>query len=92
MTELRNKYFPKELNRLEAHLTLFHALPGSKLESEIIPHIQNVAGKTKQFGVHAVSPQPLGKKGIAILIPGTEGGETARDIHLELKRPWSWWI
>lgn len=28
-TEIRNKYFPKKLNKLAAHLTLFHALPGS---------------------------------------------------------------
>jgi len=28
-TEIRSKYFPKKLNKLAAHLTLFHALPGS---------------------------------------------------------------
>ncbi|KAH9810903.1 2'-5' RNA ligase superfamily [Teratosphaeria destructans] len=37
MTQLRDKYFPETINKLEAHLTLFHALPGSKLESSHHP-------------------------------------------------------
>jgi hypothetical protein len=37
MTDVRTKYFPENLNKLDAHLTLFHALPASKLESLVIP-------------------------------------------------------
>ena len=31
MTTLRERYFPRELNRLDAHIALFRALPGSRL-------------------------------------------------------------
>lgn len=87
MTELRNKYFPKKINKLAAHLTLFHALPGSELGSSIIPVIEAVVAETAPFDVHAKAAFKL-KRGIAISVPKDEGGRQAQEVHSVLQRPW----
>ncbi|KAK6436804.1 hypothetical protein LTR95_007005 [Oleoguttula sp. CCFEE 5521] len=88
MTALRNQYFPKKLNKLAAHLTLFHALPGSLLESNIIPHIERTAARTKQFQVHAAKPFRM-THGFAISVPKAEGGAAAQSVHAELQQKWT---
>ncbi|OQO11098.1 hypothetical protein B0A48_05353 [Cryoendolithus antarcticus] len=88
MTALRNQYFPKKLNKLAAHLTLFHALPGSLLESNIIPHLEAVAARRKQFAVHAATPFRM-KHGFAISVPKSEGGAEAQAVHADLQRKWA---
>jgi len=87
MTELRKRYFPPRLNKLDAHLTMFHALPGSKLEEAVIPTLEQTAGSTEQFHVLAATPFKL-RKGIAIGVPKGAGGDTARSVHAQLKRDW----
>ena len=87
MTELRNKYFPARLNKLEAHLTLFHALPGSKLEDAIIPTLERTAASIEQFHVMAATPFKL-KKGIAIGVPKSAGGDAAKSVHAQLRNDW----
>ena len=87
MTELRNKYFPKELNKMDAHLTLFHALPGSKLESSIIPHLEVVASEIQPFSICASFPSRL-KKGVAICLPVSGGGTEVQSLHFRLQQPW----
>lgn len=87
LTGMRKKYFPPKLNKLDAHLTLFHALPGSKLEDEILPVLQDVAGSTRQFQILAATPFRL-RKGIAIGVPKSHGGEDARTVHSKLKCQW----
>lgn len=87
MTQWRKDYFPARLNRLDAHLTLFHALPGSKLDDAIIPTLEATANSTEQFHVLAATPFKL-KHGIAIGVPKTAGGTTARDVHAKLKNEW----
>ena len=88
MTELRNKYFPKHLNKLSAHLTIFHALPGSRMESSVIPTIEEVTSKTARFPVTARQPFRLGKRGIAIAVPEGEGGKQAKQIRHDLQQSW----
>ncbi|KAK6438009.1 hypothetical protein LTR95_005797 [Oleoguttula sp. CCFEE 5521] len=88
MTALRDQYFPKKLNKLAAHLTLFHALPGSLLESNIIPHLEAVAARREQFEVHAAKPFRM-KHGFAISVPKSEGGAAAQNVHAELQRKWA---
>ncbi|CZT14862.1 uncharacterized protein RCC_00797 [Ramularia collo-cygni] len=85
MTALRKKYFPSKINKLAAHLTLFHALPGSKLESSILPTIKELAGQTAPFHVRAESPFRM-KKGFAVSI--SEGGKQGGEIHRALQGPW----
>ncbi|GAB7365875.1 hypothetical protein MBLNU230_g7205t1 [Neophaeotheca triangularis] len=87
MTNLRNSYFPKKINKLAAHLTLFHALPGSKLEDAIIPTLEITAAETSEFRVHAAKPFRM-KKGIAISIPKHEGASKCQDIHKRLQDEW----
>ncbi|KAL1297314.1 hypothetical protein AAFC00_004865 [Neodothiora populina] len=88
MTSLRKKYFPPHLNKLDAHLTLFHALPGDALSSDIIPTLQSVARSTSPFPLNASRPFMLGKHGIAIAVPKTKGGEPAAQIHETLQAEW----
>ena len=88
MTDVRNKYFPKKLNKLEAHLTLFHALPGSRLDDTVLPVIQQVASQTCPFGITAASPFRLGKRGIAIGVPHEQGGSKARAVRNQLQAAW----
>ncbi|KAF2220870.1 hypothetical protein BDZ85DRAFT_185232, partial [Elsinoe ampelina] len=88
MTELRKKYFPPKLNHLDAHITLFHALPESKLESDILPAIKDLAQKTTKFELGATTPFKL-KKGIAVGMPKDHGGNASRIVHTVLVRKWS---
>jgi hypothetical protein len=87
MTALRTRYFPKRINKLAAHLTLFHALPGSKLESSVIPAIEDLILHTTPFKIHATEPFQL-KKGIAIHISNPDGGRQGHAIHRELQNRW----
>lgn len=88
MTALRKRYFPPKLNKLDAHLTLFHALPESKLEGSIIPTIQHVASQTTPFSVTAKTPGQLGKHGIGIFVPRNSGGDQVREVHSALQESW----
>lgn len=85
MTALRKRYSPPRINKLAAHLTLFHALPGSKLESSIVPSIEKLAARTSPFRVVADSPFRM-KRGFAISI--SEGGKQGSNVHRSLQGPW----
>jgi 2'-5' RNA ligase len=87
LTETRKKYFPPRLNKLDAHITLFHALPGSLLEESIKPTLREVSSKTRQFHLLAAKPFRL-NKGIAIGLPKSSGGDEARQVHQQLKAAW----
>ncbi|KAK3115058.1 hypothetical protein LTR53_005977 [Teratosphaeriaceae sp. CCFEE 6253] len=87
MTRLRTRYFPRHINKLDAHLTLFHALPGSKLKSSIIPTLQDVAQQTTPFKILATKPFRL-KYGIAISVAKTQGVMQAQAVHAALQQRW----
>lgn len=87
MTALRERFFPKHLNKLGAHLTLFHALPGSRLDDHILPTIQDVVAHTASFKVHAVKPFRL-KRGMAISVAKNHGSVQAQELHDALQKPW----
>ena len=87
MTRLRQQYFPRHLNKLEAHITLFHAVPGSRLSSSIIPRIQAVARQTSPFAFKAQEPFRL-KRGVAISIAKDTGATKTQGIHRALQQPW----
>ncbi|KAK0888358.1 hypothetical protein LTR02_016383 [Friedmanniomyces endolithicus] len=87
MTRLRTQYFPKRINKLDAHLTFFHALPGSKLESAVIPVLQDVAQHTAPFRLLATKPFRL-KHGIALSVAKTQGAQQAQGVHRALLEPW----
>lgn len=97
MTKLRNVYFPPKLNRLDAHVTLFHALPGEKLENDVLPAIKNMASSTRPYRIRATHPFRL-KLGVGISIAddidnadkGKRGRNMTRIIHAELRKKWNW--
>ncbi|KAI5361953.1 hypothetical protein Slin15195_G056020 [Septoria linicola] len=88
MTDLRKKYFPKKINKLAAHLTLYHALPGSKLNSHVIPSLLEVTKRTPPFRVEATEPFRM-KKGFAISVSTQNGGRQAKQIHGNLQSQWT---
>jgi hypothetical protein len=87
MTALRTQYFPPHHNRLDAHLTLFHAIPGSHLQSSIIPTLKTLSYSTSPFSISASTPFRL-THGIAIGVPKWKGGDEARAVHRRLKVEW----
>jgi hypothetical protein len=42
MTALCDKYLPGQINMLAGHISLFHSLPGSKLDESTIPGIEDI--------------------------------------------------
>lgn len=87
LTDTRKRYFPARLNKLDAHITLFHALPGSKLEEHIRPTLRDITKNEAPFPILAAKPFRL-SKGIAIGVPKSQGGDDARRVHAQLKGPW----
>lgn len=63
-TELRRKHFPPERNHLSAHITLFHHLPGERLD-EIEEHLKITASRQYKFGLHFPTLKFIGRGTIA---------------------------
>lgn len=56
--EQRLRYYPAALNRIPAHLTLFHSLPGEANTRQLL---RDAAGKTVSFRMHVVGPRSMGR-------------------------------
>lgn len=99
MTKLRAVYFPPKLNKLDAHITLFHALPEEKLDTEILPAIKDIVSATKPYRILATGPFRL-RSGVGISIAddieyankGKNGRNMTRIIHAELRKKWGNWL
>lgn len=104
MTALRRRYFPPKLNKLESHITLFHALPEEKLDHDIIPEIETRVSQTKPYRIQATGASRL-NKGVAIDVADDidhaqrnrnndkpRGRNMTRIIHAELRKKWSAWL
>lgn len=87
MNDIRKRYFPPQLNKLEAHITLFHALPESRLDGVVLPAIKDLVQTTSPFQLGATTPFKL-KKGIAIGMPKDHGGNAARWVYQSFQRQW----
>ena len=87
VNNLRQRYFPRKLNKIPAHLTLFHALPGSKLES-IRKDPCEVAGSQTSFSLSTGNVKRL-KRGVAIFANGTQSAEK---LHGRLRDMWLDWL
>lgn len=82
--DLRQKHFPPDRNFLNAHLTMFHRLPGEYAD-KIIEHLKNVAARSS-ITADVSGIRHLGA-GVAFTITSPE----LLDIHARLKqvlRPW----
>lgn len=88
MTALRRKWFPEKLLKVDAHITLFHALPGSRLD-EIKRGLAETAARTERFELKA-GPQGVFRmgKGVGIEI---DTGSLARTRCLRegLRSQWN---
>ena len=83
---LRRKYFPAERNFLSAHVTLFHNLPGSRVE-QIETDLNYLRRRHKTFPLRFSRWRFLGR-GTAIEI---ESAELNR-LRDELKNKWNEWL
>jgi mannose-1-phosphate guanylyltransferase len=88
MTSLRDKYFPAKLNKLDAHVTLFHALPESKLET-VIADVENVAREAEPVGIRVGRDDVFRmKRGVGIYVNESAGTTKLKAIHAELRNRW----
>lgn len=68
--DMRHAYFPPERNFLAAHVTLFHHLPGAKIE-KIKTDLQEISAQTSIFRLEYTKWRFLGK-GSAMTIESAE--------------------
>ena len=61
---LRDRHFPPELNRVPAHLTLFHHLPGERA-GEVEATIRDLCAAREAFEVEVTEARSLGR-GVAL--------------------------
>lgn len=83
VTALRTKYFPPELNRLNAHVALFRALPGSQLPT-MEDDILEVARQQQAFPISTDKPV-LMAHGVGLDVQAPE----SRKIYTELEEKWN---
>ena len=78
INDLRKQYFPPRLNKIGAHITLFHALPGSQLES-ILTDISAVTHKHSPFPVSTHEPMRM-SHGVALSAKNAKANEVFNDF------------
>lgn len=86
LTKLRQKYFPPAINYLEAHLTLFHALPHEQIDI-IITDISKLASETAPMRIATGEPKRL-KRGVWISVAETQGANDIRTLRDRLRESW----
>jgi len=84
MNQMREQYFPKRLNRIPAHLTLFHALPHSQ-HSTIEAGLSQLAASTKPFLVTTGKPFRM-RLGVGVNVGKGYNGMKA--VHGDLRSQW----
>jgi hypothetical protein len=81
---LRNRHFPPELNRVPAHVSLFHALPGTQRQA-IIRLLRDLAAERAAILVEP--PRSLGR-GVAFPLHAPD----LLTLHARLAESWSEWL
>lgn len=84
MNQMRKQYFPKRLNRIPAHLTLFHALPHSHIEA-LEESLKHLSSNTQPFQVTTGGPFRM-RKGVGVNVDG--GYQDLKDVHSQLRSQW----
>ncbi len=83
--QLRRTHFPPERNVLDAHLTLFHHLPGDK--QSIVDDLASLSAETPVFMLKAARVISLGA-GVAFLMED----ERLTTFHKLLQHRWQAWL
>lgn len=84
--ELRRQHFPPERNYLDAHLTLFHHLPGAEQAA--------ISDVLSEFG-RRLAPLPLQVAGLQFLGQGVAyrvGSAAVEQLHRDLQQRWWPWL
>lgn len=84
MNKMREEYFPKRLNRTPAHLTLFHALPHSEMET-LEKTLVQVATSVESFEVSTGRAFRM-RRGVGINVDS--GYTKLKDVHEQLQTQW----
>ena len=82
----RKRYFPVRLNRIPAHLSLFHALPGEEIGS-ISARLAALAAQSPSFPLQVHDLMRMGR-GVAYALRSTE----LMDLHRTLQQAWLPWL
>lgn len=99
MNSLRSTYFPAAINKIGAHLTLFHALPSSKLHNDIIPALKDMVDRTAPYRIKATRPFQM-TKGVGIAVAddidfprdGDNSRNMTKELHAHLRGLWKTWL
>ncbi|GAA6062118.1 hypothetical protein JCM10212_000872 [Sporobolomyces blumeae] len=83
LNDLRTKYFPRDRLKVAGHLTLFHALPHSRL-NDVKDVVQDVTRTTAPFRVRVGNVFKMGPQGVAI-DPDERAIERGRTVHGALR-------
>jgi hypothetical protein len=82
LTGLRAKYFPPTRNFLNAHVTLFHAIPHHRI-NELDKELSSVCSSTKAWDVFVGEPRKMGNNGVMVTVRERPSG-TIEAIHRDL--------
>ncbi|CAI6324047.1 unnamed protein product [Periconia digitata] len=80
LAALRNTYFPAHLNKIPAHITLFHALPASRY-AVFDATISALARNVRPYAISTGRPRRM-RKGILVLL--AEGNKQTRGLRADL--------
>lgn len=72
MSALRRQWFPAHRLKVDAHMTLFHALPGRLLET-VKQDLAETAARTERFALEVDLREDvfrMGRKGVAVQVRG----------------------
>jgi len=83
---LRRRWFPPERLVVGAHVTLFHALPGGRLDALLLD-VAEVAATTEPFPVAITAVRSLGR-GVALRV----GSAVLDRLHADLADRWRPWL
>lgn len=81
LNTLRRQHFPPERNHLDAHITLFHALPAER-ETEIRAHLDHICARTAPLTLQFPRLRSLGK-GVAVEVEAPELESLRRQLVSE---------
>ena len=84
--ELRQEHFPSERNYLDAHLTLFHQLPGAEAES-ITQELTRISEQYTPIKMAVREVRLLGK-GVGYRLES----RLLQQLHRQLQKQWQAWL
>lgn len=84
MTSLRKRFFPVHLNKLDAHVAMFRALPGSEMDL-LQKDLTSLTATTSAFAIRTRETFRL-SKGVVVNV---DDGGRSRTIYETLKKSWA---